>query len=64
MELGGPSHEACAGIVALTDYLRKLADLAPTEDKVDEDKEVDPALEPAASGSVVRRVCISEARQQ
>ena len=29
MELGGPSHEACAGIVALTGYLRMLAQLAP-----------------------------------
>ena len=29
MELGGPSHEACAGIVALTGYLRTLAKLAP-----------------------------------
>ncbi len=55
MELGGPSHEACAGIVALTDYLRKLAALAPAADEVKESKEVDPALEPAASGSVVRR---------
>ena len=53
MELGGPSHEACAGIIALTGYLRTLAQMAPA---VDKDKEVDPALEPAASGSVVRCV--------
>ena len=56
MELGGPSHEACAGIVALTGYLRGLAGLAPAVDEVDEEKEVDPALEPAA-GSAVRRAC-------
>ena len=31
MELGGPSHEACAGIVALTGYLRTLAQLAPSK---------------------------------
>ena len=31
MELGGPSHEACAGIVALTGYLRTLAELAPSK---------------------------------
>ena len=28
MELGGPAHEACAGVVALTAYLRTLASAA------------------------------------